>query len=104
MSTGVSVGVGHGAFSGPFDAAEVTEAELKSRREYATSHGAEGPFRIGVTNRKDHLESEHAYHVRPAPLAAAEGCLEATQDSRLTRRHTGGCRRDIVIPTSCHRC
>lgn len=70
MSAGVSMGVGHGEFSGPFDTSDVSEEELKSRREYALRHNAEGPFRIGV-DRKDHLESEHAYHVRPTTLASA---------------------------------
>jgi len=108
MSAGVSMGVGHGEFSGPFDTSEVSEKELKSRRDYALRHNAEGPFRIGV-DRKDHLESEHAYHVRPAPPDLPPQ-RQLTWDfpgvlstDVLTSGHDG-CRRDTATPISFHRC
>jgi hypothetical protein len=110
MSAGVSMGVGHSEFSGPFDTSDVSEEELKSRREYALRHNAEGPFRIGV-DRKDHLESEHAYHVRPTsrPSSAASASpwdfpAHGVLSTDVLTSGYDGCRRDTGTPISYHRC
>eukprot|EP00959_Pyramimonas_sp_CCMP1952_P399537 8371257-Pyramimonas_sp.AAC.2 len=62
----LTMGVDHSEFHGPYSTQTDLDGAVQAARDLdasGQSAGVEGPFLIGV-GRKDHLESEHSYHVR----------------------------------------